>query len=278
MCDLRREMKYISLILILFRYIIADSISDKNALKEFLNMQSKIKFGTQQRACATCDWSVSYPLESSVQNLDSINIDSINTQNAQNPQNLISPKEAKNMQQVLQYSAMQDLFDSDGVESEDSVNYEFLGQRGGANYIDNLDSNDSLFKNPLNTRSPQNASSLDSTSAQITQHIKLTKATFMKRDINSAYQQILQHKGVITCMYCGDLDKVAQSLPTAYKDAKYHNVSYTFAPTFSDAGNKNAMYRIDIADSVCGVVDSLIFIADSLGVQLFVYSRTRCRG
>ncbi|MWV62802.1 hypothetical protein DCO58_02255 [Helicobacter saguini] len=259
-----------------FTHISADTFHNPNALKEFLNLQNKIKFGVQQRACSTCDWSISYPLESNfaTQNLDSINIDSIKS--PQNPANL-NRQQSKNMEQVLQYSAMQDLFDTN-IDAENDVNYEFLGQRNGGGYLDNLNSNNSLFQNPLNTQNtmkPQNLDSINSLDNHITQDIKLTKATFMKRNVASAYEQILKHKGVLTCMYCGDLDKVASILPTDSKIAKFHNVTYTFTPSVSDVNN--ALYRIDIADSACGIVDSLIFVTDKVSTQLFVYSRTRCK-
>lgn len=284
-------MRAILLILLFLEILIADSISDNNALSEFLKSQGKIKFGVQQRACATCDWSISYPVSvdtiNSPQNLDSINL-------GQNPQNLDSKTLAKlqnlkNIDHVLQYSAMQNLLDESGLSSDsfemgqdstngeinENINYEFLGQKNGTNYLDGTlnakimesrlqDSKNAPLDSILNA---QNAAQNPLNNP----NIKLTKATFIKYDLSRAYAQILKHKGVLSCMYCGTLDKIAPQLPLDSKSIKQHNVNYSFYP-------QGSLYRIDISDSVCGVVDSLIFVSDKSATQLFVYSRTRCKG
>lgn len=242
---------------ILINFLLADSIKDDLVLKDFLKAQNKMKFTPQQRACSTCDWTISFLIENN--NVDSILQDSM--QNNINDSSLLNnlsansripnKMELRNMESNLQNSAISNLFNDsseDDTESKDSIQYDFLGQRNTPNPL-LMQENQGI----QNTNSP----------------FKVMHAVFIKKDILQAYNEVLRHKHVFTCMYCGTLDVITKELPISSKTQVYHNVKYSYTPL-------NNAYKIEISDNVCGVVDTLIFTQDKNGAEMWLYSRVKC--
>ena len=225
-------------------------------------------FTPQKRACATCDWSISYLIDYNMngdfllQNgvLDSRALDSkILDSNSLNSKNAAELYKLKNTQNILQDSAISELFDDGTAEISDD--YEFLGQRGQNALFDMPTNRNDIFANPLN--------STNSLANKNLENIKVAKAVFMKKNIHEAYSEFLKHKNVFTCMYCAEMDRISPTLPPANKTIKYQNVTYSFTPA-------NNMYKIETSDETCGIVDTFLFMQDSKGVELWTHTRFGC--
>ncbi|RDU66255.1 hypothetical protein CQA53_04400 [Helicobacter didelphidarum] len=242
-------------------YVFGDSI---NRQIDFLQWQKRIKFSPPKKACATCDWTISYSIENPIlDNATQSMLFQDSEQNSTNVNKMPTPNELKNLESSLQNSALQNLFDEDyGNQENDSLQYEFLGQRGQNEFLDmQTRRQDDIFANPLHQNTPY-SNTLDA--------IKLSKAIFMKRNISQAYEEILKHRGIFTCMYCGELDKIFKQLPKFKTKSQNHNISYVYEPL----GN---LYMIEISDNICGVIDTMMFVQDKDSVELWVYSRFSCK-
>ena len=103
-----------------------------------------------------------------------------------------------------------------------------------------------------------------------TDDFSLAKAVFIKKGIDSSYEDFLRHKYVFRCMYCGSLDSVSNFLPSQNNVIVRNNIKYSFIPLQSG-------YKIEISDEICGVSDVLLFKAHDSTTELFVFSQFACK-
>lgn len=221
--------------------VAADTI-DTNI--NFHEWQKRIIFSPQKKACPTCNFTISYPLQ------DTQYKELFATNNPNIDIALQQQNNSKDTATLMQNNVLHNLFDSPAESHEDSLYYEFLGQRQQEFVQNDVLSN---FQNHNFHTIPTN----------------LIKAIFMKTDIPSAYQQILRHKGIFSCIYCNNLDKISQNLPKKKTEITHNTVKYVYTPRVTS-------YMIEISDTLCGTVDNLVFMQDKDSVELWVYSRFEC--
>ncbi len=115
----------------------------------------------------------------------------------------------------------------------------------------------------MQTQNDNNMQSIQNESSYI------YKLIFTANNIEEAYEEILRNKSAINCMYCGDLNKITLKLPKVELNTKLSNTTYHFTP-MQDS------YKIEIKDSICGAVDTLLFVKENNAVVLWVSSNLQC--
>ena len=105
---------------------------------------------------------------------------------------------------------------------------------------------------------------------QLLENQIINKIVFMHSNIQEAYNEILLHRGVLTCMYCGDLYRVTDILPQAnWQKFEVNGVTYHYS-SLKDS------YKIEIMDDTCGVTDTLLFLKRGDIVELWSHSKFSC--